>query len=99
MRARHIVTTMATAFAISACSSADPAAIDNLATQLSASSNPAGAGLSEKAAECRARIYLESDLSKEARTALAETGMPTAKTKADREELREVSAKIQKECS
>lgn len=81
------------------CGGAEPAAVSDLASDLSAPrAGGSDSSASEEQAKCRARAFLESDLSKDSLESLRKTGQPTAKTKHDREELAEVNERITKEC-
>ena len=81
------------------CGGADPAAVRDLASHLTnPGSSPAATSPPSKQATCRARAFLESNLSKESLESLRKTGQPTAKTKHDREELAKVADRITKEC-
>lgn len=78
---------------------ADPAEVREIASQFSSSeSNPVGVPITDEAAECRAEVYLESDLSVRARESLRETGLPTSFTTKDVEELQEIADRIAREC-
>ena len=81
------------------CGGADPTAVRDLASDLTnPGSSSVDASAPSKQANCRARVFLESDLSKESLDSLRKTGQPTAKTKHDREELAKVADRITKEC-
>lgn len=93
------VVTAVAFLALTACGSADPADVSQLAATMTATSNPAGVGLTKAQASCQAKIYLESDLSATARKTLQKTGRLTAADKDDRDELVKIADRIMRDCN
>ena len=84
--------------ALSGCSGADPKDVAQIADADSASDGPLAIPLDQDLAECRARIYLESDLSDEAIAAIKQGEPPAPKTKEDIEVLTQIAEDIATTC-
>lgn len=94
-----IVSLTAVLFTGTACSdSADPAEVKDLSAKFTSSQGPLGIPVSKESAECRAEVYLESDLSDKALEALKETGEVAPHTEKDRGVLRQLADKLAREC-
>lgn len=95
--AKNSVLAIVALLALVACGKADPKIESELADAFASQESPLGLGMPPEQAKCAANLYAESGLSAEYLQALA-NGTPTKVTKADREELDELTAKLAAEC-
>jgi PBP1b-binding outer membrane lipoprotein LpoB len=99
MRPRYALPALTLALITSGCTTtADPAEVQDLAQALTEETHALGIPETDTQAECRARLYLESDLSDEAIDAIRNGAPPAPKTEKDIETLRELADKIAEEC-
>ena len=83
---------------LSGCSGADPKDVAKIADADTASDGPLAIPLEKNLAECRARIYLESNLSDQAIDAIKRGQPPAPKTKEDIEILAQIAEDIATDC-
>ncbi len=80
--------------ALTGCSGADGAEVSSVAEKYTGSENPLSVPITKRQAECRAEVYLESDLSDGAMDDVRAGKQPTARNAEDVAVLRELADEL-----